>query len=1009
MNIRNLIELLPPIFKSNDTYKVNGRGFLERYLEICGSYLTDIITPDIDNILDIISIDTTPKEYLNYLWEFLGEIPFANIYNIDSDKWALYYDGTDDKEELWLNPNYKPILLNDQTARDLIKYSLSLYKIRGTREFFDIMLGLYGLEYSHLSNTLPSYNEVIPHMDVDRLDYSSLDKYYTCGQCGTVVFDIDDSKHQLVFADKNGVIIMGSDDRILIGRSLYINPSFDYGNGELEYFDLKHLVTAYNNYQGQIDFSNLKSLPADVRMFVILRKTLESFFDRFTPYNAKIHLTYSGISVDDNIQFDVLYEDPNKSILSEDNKSVGLKVESSSKWPVYYNRYQISGNTTDWSGEYHSSNIIKINTPGTYYFKLSSSDNIIPVTVGISRPVSNVSLEIRYGNIIVLDDPDTMGMIAPIAKLGSTQIDSTVVFPDGTEYIAKPNQGITVLDPGRYKVYVTDYPMIYTTVWVYSSLTDNPGLGKVHIPYGIQITYKAGTMGGTSTIGGPEDVLKYSPIAHIPIVSIDDYESQLEGEILDIRAWLIDPNTGKVLWDDEFLESNKFISIAHRVYFPDVIEPSLTDIYKTPSIDGTLVSMALTKEEAIDFIHKSGVVKGNIGRIESYSASVLITLHQSHISKYYSQYRIDQQTNQPRFLYLHNPLFVNMYHRSGSGNVYIDHSFDSSGNNLTITNKSSLSQDVVLFGAILIDNRLPITLPVWVDGRDPKDSFDYPRYVATATLAAGSSKPFDISDIKFKDNLGNTIRRAIVAMGRTNYELTDTGIFISDTVTEDSSLTLDILNGGSNLSVKDGPIEVTTKAGTNIKVHKVYTLKLNHGKGIDYIKFKPKVVINGIYYDDTDIVIDDTGNTYNTKSIYLLSKVRYTELDSGTKVNGGGYILSVPTLQNVNGGVYNVLLNLEIDPESTDYSSMVLNIVPDKFYLPSNGTKAIVNAIAVRPYDLGRAITIVENTSQHSYTNPAEIIIDGSNIQGSNNFTFTAKTEETNLGDIQKSITVIKN
>lgn len=1009
MNIRNLIELLPPIFKSNDTYKVNGKGFLERYLEICGSYLTDIITPDIDNILDIISIDTTPKEYLNYLWEFLGEIPFANIYNIDSDKWALYYDGTNSKERLWLNPNDKPISLNDQTARDLIKYSLSLYKIRGTREFFSIILRLYGLEYGYLSDTVPSYQKVIPHLDVDRLDYSNLDIYYGCSQCGTVVLDIDDSKHQLVFADKNGVIIMGSNNKILTGKSQYINPSFDDGDGgELEFFDLKQLVTAYNNYQGQIDFSNTSDLPADVRMFVILRKTFEAFFDRFIPYNAKINLTYDGVSVDDNIQFDVLYEDPNKSILSEDNKSVGLKVESSSKWPVYDNRYQISGNTTDWSGEYHSSNIIKVTTPGTYYFKLNSSDKVIPVTVGVSRPTSNVSLEIRYGNIIVLDDTDTMNMIAPIAKLGDTKINSTVVFPDGQEYIANPNQGIPVTDPGKYKVYVTDYPTIYTTVWVYSNLSDNPGLGRVHIPYGLQITYRAGIMGGTSTIGGPEDVLlQYSPIAHIPIVDRNEVGSDYR-EILDIRAWLIDPNTGKVLWDNEFLESDKFISLVSRSYWPDVYKPSSTNTYKLPSLgSGTPISTMLTKEEAIDTISQLADYWGDDIDELDLQISFLITLHQSHISKYYNPYQTDPQ----KLLYLHNPLFVNMYRPSGLDNVYIDYSFDSSGNNLTITNKSSSPQDVILFGAILIDNRLPITLPVWIDGIDPEESFDSTRYIATATLAAGGSATFSVSNLKFKDSLGNTIRRAIVAMGRTNYELTDTGgIFIQDTVTEGDSLTLDILNGGTNLSVKDGPIEVTTKAGTKIKVHKVYTLKLNHDKGIDYVKFKPKVVINGIYYGDTDIVIDDNGNTYNTKNTYLLSKIRYTKLGSdNTMVNGGGYILSIPTLQYIEGGVYNVLLNIEIDPEASDYSHIGLSVVPSMFYLPSNGTKAIVKATAIRPYDLGEAITIVDDTSLRSYTNPTEVLIDGSDLQGSNDFTFTAKTEETDLSDIQESITVIKN
>ena len=44
-------------FKEQDTYKVDGKGILERFLEICGNYFQEDITKDIDNILDIIDID----------------------------------------------------------------------------------------------------------------------------------------------------------------------------------------------------------------------------------------------------------------------------------------------------------------------------------------------------------------------------------------------------------------------------------------------------------------------------------------------------------------------------------------------------------------------------------------------------------------------------------------------------------------------------------------------------------------------------------------------------------------------------------------------------------------------------------------------------------------------------------------------------------------------------------------------------------------------------------------
>ena len=52
INLKNLIDFLPFEFKEQDTYKVDGKGILERFLEICGNYFQEDITKDIDNILD---------------------------------------------------------------------------------------------------------------------------------------------------------------------------------------------------------------------------------------------------------------------------------------------------------------------------------------------------------------------------------------------------------------------------------------------------------------------------------------------------------------------------------------------------------------------------------------------------------------------------------------------------------------------------------------------------------------------------------------------------------------------------------------------------------------------------------------------------------------------------------------------------------------------------------------------------------------------------------------------
>lgn len=62
-NLKNLIDFLPFEFKEQDTYKVDGKGILERFLEICGNYFQEDITKDIDNILDIIDIDKLSRGF----------------------------------------------------------------------------------------------------------------------------------------------------------------------------------------------------------------------------------------------------------------------------------------------------------------------------------------------------------------------------------------------------------------------------------------------------------------------------------------------------------------------------------------------------------------------------------------------------------------------------------------------------------------------------------------------------------------------------------------------------------------------------------------------------------------------------------------------------------------------------------------------------------------------------------------------------------------------------------
>ena len=143
INLKKLIDLLPSFYKDNDSYKnEEDKGILERFLEVAGDYFGDRVTPDIDNLVNLIDIDTTGEIYLNYLWEFLGSIPYAYGSIRRGDLWDRYSE-TDFNRAVWLSGSFDNI--PRARFRDVLKYAISLYKIRGTLDFYNILLGFYDL------------------------------------------------------------------------------------------------------------------------------------------------------------------------------------------------------------------------------------------------------------------------------------------------------------------------------------------------------------------------------------------------------------------------------------------------------------------------------------------------------------------------------------------------------------------------------------------------------------------------------------------------------------------------------------------------------------------------------------------------------------------------------------------------------------------------------------------------------------------------------------------------
>lgn len=182
IDIKHLIEYLPFYYKDKDTYKDgNGQGILEKLLEICGTYFQDNIKAEIDQTLEILDIGSASKYYLNLLWEMLGQMPFARI-----------------------SSNPGPLSLSEEQQRNLIKYTNTLLKIRGTKKFFQVMFGVFSKESNNLAITItsddPGWEKDVkeltlinyPYFNTDSFDDDNIfmDEYYRMKQCINVTFNI---------------------------------------------------------------------------------------------------------------------------------------------------------------------------------------------------------------------------------------------------------------------------------------------------------------------------------------------------------------------------------------------------------------------------------------------------------------------------------------------------------------------------------------------------------------------------------------------------------------------------------------------------------------------------------------------------------------------------------------------------------------------------------------------------------------------------------------------------
>lgn len=244
-------DIEPNIVKYNNTYYIwnndewsitnlnsSGRGILERFLEICGKYFNRIIKFKIDNILDVINIDN-PKTYypsfIEYIWEFLGKIPFAKKFGV------------------------KPFYLTEDQQKDLVRYSIPLFQKRGSKEFFETLFRIYSNDVNNLSAEVEVVEESIgwdedpiegtpyisPKFDVDDFDDPDInyDGYYKIKQYSDVIFFIDYTSEEQEDINSSIDAIKALIDRF---TPLNINPYLIFNNEfilddytlVLEYYDL---------------------------------------------------------------------------------------------------------------------------------------------------------------------------------------------------------------------------------------------------------------------------------------------------------------------------------------------------------------------------------------------------------------------------------------------------------------------------------------------------------------------------------------------------------------------------------------------------------------------------------------------------------------------------------------------------------------------------------------------------------------------------------------------------
>lgn len=480
LNLRNLIDLLPYYYKEADTYNDNdGRGILEKYLEIFGNYFDKRIIADTDSLLDINDIDKCDELYLNHIWEFTGQMPFADSLRMDFEKFKTYFHNSPNWKSL-SSIGYSRILGMDYTKekkRALVKYTIALYKIRGTKKFFEILFRLYGLECTITEDDLressygdedygghdddyggnnDDYGGKIKNLyskgyldssldgEDSKLDNTTVDRSSACNLCRVVRFIVRTKYYDILSINHKSYNSLFDGCLEIINRFIPVNVKAYLGIGSI---DTSDIIT--NNIRSRIWLRVL-----DGSEKIIITDTIKRTYQIEKQFCDKYLYLQDGIR--QNIQISVEIE------VITDGFHVNYKDDYSKFILTTYRIFPNESVSIGSDGSTHNSGyILNITKEGNYAIVSPFHNILIPVVRRSSIRYYNIGYKSSSGTFkITPNQPSITILLTGTVSLNGVLYPANIRRVDTGEIYQVDSNGkytLTLYQAGNYTFELVDY------------------------------------------------------------------------------------------------------------------------------------------------------------------------------------------------------------------------------------------------------------------------------------------------------------------------------------------------------------------------------------------------------------------------------------------------------------------------------------------------------------------------------------------------------------------------